>query len=134
MAADRRAAQLGTASALAVLVLVGLPYAVSSPRAIAVYYGGGLVGPPLAGLFAAVAAIALLGAERGRTDPPLAAGVAVVLALLVAGLVVPWAVGVSPTLVAGLTSVAAFAWHRWLLALAALALLAGSGWYAWVVV
>ncbi len=130
----RLAAWLGAGSAAAVAVLVVVPYVLADARAIAVYYGDSLVGPPLAGLFAGVAAVALLAGARGRTDPPLAAGVAVVLGLLAAGLLVPWALGVSPALVGGLTTEAAFRWHRWALAAAGLGLFGGAAWFARLVV
>lgn len=130
MADARRPAVLGVGAALAVVVLLVLPYAIVTVSAVGVYYGGDLVGPPLAGLFAAVAGIALAGGARGRTDPPVSAGVAVVFGALVAGLVVPWALGVSPSLVGGLTTVAAFDWHRWALAAAGFVLLAAAAWFA----
>lgn len=130
MAIARRPAVLGVGAALVVLVLLVAPYAVVDAGALGVYYGGDLVGPPLAGLFSAIAAIALAGGARGRTDPPLAAGVAVVFAALVAGLVVSWALGVSPSLVGGLTEVAAFEWHRWALAAAGSVLLVAAAWFA----
>lgn len=130
----RLAAWLGVGSAAAVDVLVVVPYALADARAIAVYYGDSLVGPPIAGLFAGVAAVALLAGARGRTDPPVAAGIAVVLGLLAAGLLVSWALGVSPVLVGGLTTESAFRWHRWALAAAGLGLFGGAIWYARLVV
>lgn len=129
MTIERRAGGLGVGAAVAIVLLVLLPYAIADPRAVGVYYAG-LVGPPLAGLFAAVAAIAFLGAMRERTDPPTAAGVTVVLGVLTLGLLVPWAAGVSPALVGGMTTVAAFEYHRWALVAGALGLLAASGWFA----
>lgn len=133
MSGERTAAGLGVVAALAVVVLVLAPYMVADARAIGVYYGG-LVGPPLAGLFAAVVAIGLAGAIRERTDPATAAGVAVVLGVLTLALLVPWAAGVSPTLVGGMTTVAAFEHHRWGLLAAALVLAAAGTWYAKAVV
>lgn len=130
----RRAAGLGAAAALAVVGLLVVPYGLTDVRAVAVYYGGDLVGPPLAGLFAAVSAIALAGAARDRTDPPLAAGVALVLGAMTTGLLAVWALGVSPALVGGLTTVAAFRWHRWLLVAATGLLLLASAWFARAVV
>lgn len=129
MSDARRAAGLGLGAATVLVALVLVPYALSDPRAVGVYYAG-LLGPPLAGLFAAVAAIALLGATRDRTDPPTAAGVGVVLGVLTLGLLVPWAVGVSPALVGGMTTVALFEYHRWALVAAGLGLLAAGGWFA----
>ena len=126
----RQPAGLGVAAAVGVVVLAAVPYGVSNAEAVWLYLGGGLVGPPLAALFAAVAAVALLGAARGRTDPAVAAGVAVVLGALVAGLLAAWAVGVSPALVGSLTEVAAFRFHRWLLAAVGVVQLAASAWFA----
>lgn len=129
MDGSQRAAGLGVTAAAALVVLLVVPYALVDARALGVYYGD-LVGPPLAGLFAAIAAIALLGAARGRTDPPTAAGVAVVLAVLAVGLLGRWALGVSPALVGSLTELAAFEWHRWALAAAGVVQLAAGSWYA----
>lgn len=128
-----RAAGVGVVAALVGLVLLLVPYTLADARAVGVYYGD-LVGPPLAGLFAAVAAIALVSGARRRADPPLAAGVAVVFGALVAGLLVPWALGVSPALVGGMTAVAAFEHHRWALAAAGVWLLLAAGAYARAVV
>lgn len=129
MDAERAAVGLGAGAAGAVVLLVLAAYAVADARAISVYYGG-LLGPPLAALFAAVAAIGLLGAHRGRSDRPTAAGVVLVAAFATVALLAPWAFGVSPTLVGGMTTVAAFEHHRWALVLAALGLLAGGAWFA----
>lgn len=129
MTGERRAAGLGVGAAVAVVLLVLLPYAIADPRAVWVYYAG-LLGPPLAGLFASVAAIALLAAARERTDRPTAAGVVVVLGVLTLGLVAPWAGSVSPSLVGGMTTLAAFEYHRWALVAAALALLGAGTWFA----
>lgn len=130
MADERHAAALGVGSGLVVILLLLLPYAVVDAGAVGVYYGSDLAGPPLAGLFAAVGVIALAAGVRGRTDPPLAAGVAVVLGTLVIGLVAPWAASVSASLVGGLTTIAAFEWHRWGLAAAGVGLFVGSAWFA----
>ena len=129
MDAERAAVGLGAGAAAAVVLLVLAAYAVAAPRVIAVY-AGGLLGPPLAALFAAVAAIGLLGAHRGRSDRPTAAGVVLVAALVTVVLLAPWALGVSPALVGGMTTLAAFEYHRWALGLAAVGLLAGAGWFA----
>lgn len=130
---ERAATGLGVGAAAAIVVLVLAPYAVADARAIGVYYGG-LVGPPLAGLFAAVAAIGLAGAHRGRTDRPTAAGVVVVFAFATLVVLAPWALGVSPTLVGGMTTVAAFEHHRWAIVLAAAVLLGAAGGFAGEVV
>ncbi|MDZ7700577.1 MAG: hypothetical protein U5J98_00130 [Halobacteriales archaeon] len=123
------ATRLGVGAAAAIVLLVLAPYAVADARAIGVYYGG-LLGPPLAGLFAAVAGIGLGGAHRGRTDRPTAAGVVVVFAFATLVVLAPWALGVSPALVGGMTTVAAFEHHRWALVLAGVLLLGAAGAFA----
>lgn len=129
MTVESAAVRLGAAAGTLAVLLVAAPYAVADPRAIGVYYGG-LLGPPMVALFVAIAAIALLGAGRGRTDPPTAAGVVVVFGTLSLGLAVVWAVGVSPALVGGMTQVEAFRHHRWALVAATLGLVVAGGWYA----
>lgn len=130
---EQAAAGLGIGAALAVVLLVLVPYAIADGRAVGVYYSG-LVGPPLAGLFASVAAIGLAGAARERTDPATGAGVVVVLGVLTLALLAPWAAGVSPSLVGGLTTVAAFEHHRWALVAAAGGMVAAGAWFARAVV
>jgi LytS/YehU family sensor histidine kinase len=126
MVGARTAARLGIGAGVTIVLLVLVTYAVADARAVGVYFGG-LLGPPLAGLFAAVAAIALAGARRGNTDPATAAGVVLVFGLLSLGLLSSWATGVSPSLVGGMTSVSAFQYHRWaLVAVALLLLVAGA--------
>lgn len=126
MIGARWAARLGIGAGVVIVLLVLVPFAIADVRAVGVYFGG-LVGPPLAGLFAAVAAIALAGASRGNTDPPTAAGVVVVLTVLTLGFLVRWAATVSSSLVGGMTELAAFQYHRWaLVAIAAVLLAAGA--------
>ncbi|MFB6361518.1 MAG: hypothetical protein ABEH59_09385 [Halobacteriales archaeon] len=126
MVGARTAARLGVGAGVAIVLLVLLTYVVADARAVGVYFGG-LLGPPLAALFAAVVAIALAGARRGNTDPATAAGVVVVLSVLTLGLLASWATAVGPSLVGGMTSVSAFQYHRWVLvALAGLLLVAGA--------
>lgn len=126
MVAARTAARLGIGAGVTIGLLVLLTYAVADARAVGVYFGG-LLGPPLAGLFAVVAVIALAGARRGNTDPATAAGVVVVLSLLSLGLLASWATSVSPSLVGGMTSASAFRYHRWgLVVLALLLVVAGA--------
>jgi hypothetical protein len=122
------AARLGITAAGAIVLLVLLPYGIADARAVTVYFDG-LLGPPLAGLFAAVAAIGLAAARRERTDHATAAGVVVVLAVLTLGLLGPWAVSVSPSLVGGMTSLAAFQYHRWVLVGLSVVLIAAGGLY-----
>lgn len=134
MDAERAAAGLGLAACAAVLALAGAPYLVADAGAVGVYYAVGFAGPPLVALFCLLAAIVLLAGVRRRFDPPMAAGVALVLGIFSALLAVGWALSVLPSVVGGLTSVAALRHHRWLFAAAALVVPAASAWYARAVV
>lgn len=131
---EELAAGLGVVGCLAVLVLVGLPYLVTGRGAVSVYYDAGAVSPAFLSLPAVVAAVALLAGARDRSDPAVVAGVAVVLGALMALLALAWAVGVSPGVVGGLTTEAAFEYHRWALVAAGLGVAGASAWYARLVV
>lgn len=130
MDGERGAAVIGSAACLLVVALTGLPYAVIDRPAVAVYYRAGIVGPPLIALFALIAAIVLLAGVTDRTDPPLAAGVAVVIGLFMVGLAWTWALDVSAAVVGGLTDIDSFQYHRWAIAITATVAAAAGGWYA----
>lgn len=119
---ETRLARLGALAALLVVVLAGVPYAVADATEVSVYYGVGVVGPHLLAILAAVTLVALLGGARGRSDPATVAGVAVVFGVVVAGLLVQWALVAGPV-VGGMASVGAwFEYHRWAMVAAGTAL------------
>ena len=126
----RSATALGLAACTGVLALTALPYLVAPGRAVGVYYGTSFGGPPLVALFAVIVAIALAAGRRGRTDPALAAGISLAFGAFVGLLAVVWALGVSPSLVGGLTEVDLLEYHRWAFGLAGLLVAAAAGWYA----
>lgn len=131
---ERLVARLGALAAVVVVALALVPYAVADPTEVAVYYGVGVVGPPLLAILAGVTAVALLAGAGDRSDPATVAGVAVVFGVVVAGLAVPWALAAGPV-VGGMVSVGpSFGAHRWAFTGAALALAVLSVLDAWAVV
>ncbi|MFB6135544.1 MAG: hypothetical protein ABEJ04_02175 [Halobacteriaceae archaeon] len=129
MERDAIAAWVGVGACLAVLVLVAAPYALVSAATVAVYYGVGPVGPPFLAVFAAVALVALGGALGGRSDPGTVSGVALVFGLVVAGFSVWWAARAGGV-AASIETTTLFAYHRYALAVAALAVPAAVAGYA----
>jgi hypothetical protein len=122
---------VGIVAALAVLAVVVAPYFLIGATEVGVYYSAPTLVPVhlVVGLFASVAVIVFAAGRNGRTDPPTAAGAAVVLGGFVAVLVLWWAIAVGG-LVGSLTEVASFDYHRWILLVAALALAGSAGWFA----
>lgn len=130
MEAETAAAGVGVTSGVLVAILVVLPYALGPPAAVGAYYAVGSVGPPVAALFALLASLALLAALRGRTDPAVAAGAAVVLGAVATLLSLSWALAATTDLVGGFTTIDAARYHRHAVLLAAAGVLVGGGWYA----
>ena len=130
MERDRLAGGLGIAAAAATVLLVALPYVVLDLTAVGPYYAAGPGGLPVLTTFPLLAIVALAAGLAGRQDPATMAGAALVLGAVVAGLAWWWALSVSPSLVGGLTDLAAFEYHRWALALADTVLLLASAAYA----
>ncbi|MFC7080891.1 DUF7548 family protein [Halorussus caseinilyticus] len=122
---------VGVVAALAVLAAIVVPYFLIGASEVGVYYSAPTLIPVhlVVGLFATVAIVVFAAGRNGRTDPPTAAGAAVVLGGFVALLVLWWAVAVG-SLVGSLTEQAAFGYHRWALLAASLALAASGGWFA----
>ncbi|WP_135851749.1 DUF7548 family protein [Halorussus salinus] len=122
---------VGVVAALAVLAAVVAPYFLIDATAAGVYYSQPTFVPVhlVVGLFATVSIVVFAAGRNGRTDPPTAAGAAVVLGGFMALLVLWWAIAVGG-LVGSLTTNATFDYHRWLLFAATLAVAASAGWFA----
>lgn len=115
------AARVGAGLCLVVLGLLLIPYAVLDGGEISVYYGVGPVSSLYLIVLPPVTAIALLGADRRRSDPATAAGASVALSTLLLLFVGLWTVGVGDV-VGGLTVGPEFGYHRWALLATALGL------------
>jgi hypothetical protein len=88
---ERLPARLGVAAAAAVLALTAVPYAVTGPTSVSAYYGVGIASPVFVSLLAVVGAVTLLSGATGRSDPALAAGVAVTVSAFAVVLAIVWA-------------------------------------------
>lgn len=132
MEREALAARLGLAAAALVIILTALPYGFARSASIGTYYGAGLVGPAFFALLSMIAAITLLGAARRRSDPAVAAGIAVTVSAFAVMLSVVWAVP-AQDVVGSLSIPSWFGYHPLSVVLAALALLTAAGWYARII-
>lgn len=133
MALATLSARAAAVAAVAVVAAALAPYAILGATSLSTYYGVTAVGPPLLALFAAAAAVAFAAAAADRTDAQLVAGVGLVFGLVVAGGALWWAVAAGDV-VGGIPIGADFAYHRWLLAGAAVVYLLAAVTYAYDVV
>lgn len=86
---------VGMVGALATVIAVLVPYvAVTGQDATAVgaFYGSGVAGPNVAGLFAGIALVVFAAGRQGRTEPDTVAGAALALGLVTLLVAVAWAV------------------------------------------
>jgi len=125
----RPAPALGAAAGLALLVLVAVPYVLADSGAVSVYYGVGVLGPPILAAFVGVALVALLSGAAGRSDRSTASGVAVALAGFVLVLGLSWAIAARVP-AGGMEAGEVLDIHRWAFVGAALVFLGASSWEA----
>lgn len=127
----KAAAGVGLAGCVAVLIALAAPYVLvpDSDSALGVYYGAGVAGAGAVGFLALVGVVVLLAGIRGRTDPPTAAGIAVVVGAATVVLAVAWALAVPRELVLSFPA-EWMGWHRWAVAAVALVVPLGSVAYA----
>jgi len=135
--AERTASAVGVGAAVVVLVLTVVPFGVAGPTARGAYYGVGFASPVFVSLLAIVGAITLVSATTGRSDPALAAGIAVTVAAFAVVLSVLWALparevalGVDPGGGALPGAASWFPYHPHAVVLAALALAGAAGLHA----
>jgi len=125
MDALRTAPIVGIAGCLAVLAALAAPYVLAeTPTAVGAYYASGAVNPLLAGVFALVAIIVFAAGREERTDPGLAAGVAITLGVFIVVVALAWALTVRVDVIAIETS------HRWIVVGASVLVPAGGAWFA----
>ncbi len=115
---------------LAVLGAFAVPYLVTNPESVAVYYRAPVAGMRFAGVLTFLVLLAVGVGYVGRIDRTVLAAVIVVLGGYAFLLTVWWAVTLPPHVVMELSTADEFAYHRWLLVgLTLLVPLAGL-WYA----
>ena len=122
---------IGALAALGYAILVGVPYLLvpdTRAGALATYYGFGPIDPPVLALFALVGAIAFVGGGAERTDPPTAAGAALVAGLAVLAFTLLWALAVDVSTLAVVPG-DWIDWHRWAVLLLAAISAAAAAWY-----
>lgn len=112
------------------LALTAIPYAFVGPSVVNVYYRSGIAGPFSISLIALIALITLLASGTGRLDQALSAGIVLMVGFFTTLLSFSWAFTVPSSLVGGFTTVASFAYHRWLFIPVSGGLLLVSGWYS----
>lgn len=126
----RIAPTVGIVACLAVIFVLVIPYIIVDPGAVSTYYSSGAFNPLFAGLFALICIIIFAAGREERSDPELTAGIGLVLGVFVLGYTALWAITVEIGVVYTLTTIAAFAYHRYVLVLTALAIPLSAVWYA----
>lgn len=122
---------LGAVSCLLVVVALAAPALVVEgfERLLRDYYTAGPTGALGIGFFAAIGGAVFLSGERGRADPPLVAGLTVVIGIALVALSGAWILSMEETLVFSFP--AEYDWiqyHRFVvLGFSVLALVAGGG-------
>ncbi|MFB6179068.1 MAG: hypothetical protein ABEI77_05015 [Halorientalis sp.] len=121
----RLAPLVGIVASLGVLVVLSVPYVlIDTASGVSAYYASGAINPLLAGLFALVTIIVFAAGREGRTDPTLAAGVALAFGVFMLLIAVVWALTVRVDTIAIQTS------HRWALVVVTLFVPASGVWFA----
>lgn len=124
---------LGVAGCLALLVVLGLPYLlVEAPgQLLGDYYAAGPVGAGALVFFALIAVVVFAAGRKGRTDPDVAAGIALVLGVAAVAVAVVWALGIDDALLFSFPPEADWIeYHPWAVVAASLSILAAGGLYA----
>ena len=131
MDARRLAPTLGIVSCLLVLCVLAIPYlVVGDATTVNFYYAEGAIDPLVTGLLCATAIIVFAAGRQGRTDPGIAAGVAVAFGVFVALVAVVWALTIPEQVVLQLSRNAFLEYHRSALVVASAGVLTSGLWYA----
>lgn len=121
----RLAPTVGIVACLAVLAALAAPvFLPEGAGNVADYYGSGAINPLIAGVFALVSSIVLAAGREKRTDPGLAAGIALALGLFMTVIVLVWAVTVRIDVIEIVT------YHRWVVVAAAAFVPVSAAWFA----
>jgi hypothetical protein len=93
MRTEQAAPALGIVGCLAVVVVLALPYVLVPGwgRELGQYYAGGPLGVGAVLFLALVGVVVFLAGLRGRTDPTLAAGIALALGVVAVLIALSWA-------------------------------------------
>ncbi|MFD1645153.1 DUF7548 family protein [Haloarchaeobius litoreus] len=124
---------VGIAAGIGFVIAVFAPYVALSSSGVAAletYYGYGLVAPTYLTLFALVGIVVLAAGREARTEPDLAAGVALVIGLAATLLTLLWATGVEESVVSSIGTETWLAYHRWVVLALGVVFTGTSVWYA----
>lgn len=123
---------VGIVGAFATALVVLTPYVAltgEDATALGPYYGSGIVGPNVVGLFAAIALVIFAAGRQGRTEPDTVAGAALVVGGVTFLAAVAWTL-TADTEIAMNTSATWLPHLRWILVATTAALPASALWYA----
>lgn len=130
----RRAPQAGIAASLAVIAVVVAPYVLlpeSATAGLGRYYGAGVFGPRIIGVFAVVAVVVLGAGLGGRSDPMTVAGAGLVIGLFMAVVAIGWIVSMPADAATSITTQDWLAYHRWAVLVFSALVAVAAGLYAW---
>lgn len=133
MKQTRLAPLVGVVGCALVLVALAVPYGLvrTAPgSAVGSYYSEGALSPLVAGLFALIVAIVLAAGRDERTDPPLAAGIALALGFFGFVTMALWAVTVPEQVLFDMDAPAVITYHRWASVVVSLVVPAASLWWS----
>jgi hypothetical protein len=135
MNVEEVAPYVGVAACVVLLAVFAAPYllvtGLENQSTLTLYYGAGPVGGNAVGFFTLLAIVVFLAGRRGRTEPDVAAGIALVLGVAAVLLAVLWAVSIDETVLLSFPSSAAWIeFHPWAVVTVAAAIPAVAGVYA----
>ncbi|KAB1188908.1 MULTISPECIES: hypothetical protein [Haloferax] len=133
MDTERLASTVGLVGALLLAIVIAVPAVAVEPGAgeMATYYASGPFGIAIVGMLALLVVIVFLSGRQERTDPAVAAGLALVMSVAMVGLSVLWSLTIDPTVLFSFPE--QYAWlsnHRWAVVGASLVTFAGAAMYA----
>ncbi|MGM0606419.1 MAG: DUF7548 family protein [Halobacteriota archaeon] len=97
---DRVASYVGAAASFALALVLSIPYLLVEGHAelLVAYYGAGPLGAFGAVFLSVLAVVIFLSGERGRADPIVVAGIAVVVGVVLLGVVALWSASITDSL------------------------------------
>lgn len=132
MSSVRTPPTAGIVAGVATVVVVFVPFVALTSNEIAglqTYYGHGVVGPWPVAMLGLLSVVAFAAGRQERSDPVTMAGATLVFGVAAAGIALYWAVAVPEDLVQQIGAAAWLAYHRWLLAAAAVGVGVSALWY-----
>jgi hypothetical protein len=135
MNVEEVAPYVGVAVCVVLLGVLATPYllvtGLESQSTLAFYYGAGPVGGNAVGFFALLSVVVFLAGRRGRTNPDVAAGIALVLGVAAALLALLWAVSIDESVLLSFPSSASWIeFHPWAVVALSFAVPVVAGAYA----